>query len=374
MKPARSWNGKGASVTVDEAMGRAIELAQRGQAHVAPNPLVGCVVLHDGTIIAEGWHERFGGPHAEVNALSALESVPDDAILVCTLEPCSHTGKTPPCTEAIIAAGIRHVVVGTIDPFHAVAGRGIARLREAGIRVDVGVRERECAWVNRMFLHAVVRKEPYVILKVAQSLDGCTATANGESAWITNEHSRRRVHELRSVVDAVCVGKGTVLSDNPSLTVRLTEGRNPSRIVLDKDLSIGGEANVYLPSARRIVCCSPEARRSDAATRLADGGVHVLAVPVADGHLDLRAALRSLYAEHAVQSIMVEAGPGLASAMINLDIPQEVHVHVAPIILGDGRHAFRGVHTDRLSDARAYAVHSVEHLHGDVLMILTKKA
>ncbi|MFM7773406.1 MAG: bifunctional diaminohydroxyphosphoribosylaminopyrimidine deaminase/5-amino-6-(5-phosphoribosylamino)uracil reductase RibD [Candidatus Kapaibacterium sp.] len=355
-------------------MDRAVELAHRGQGHVAPNPLVGCVILHDGDIIAEGWHERFGGPHAEVNAIGALRSVPERAVLVCTLEPCSHTGKTPPCADAIIAAGIKHVVVGTVDPFHEVAGRGIERLRDAGVRVDVGVKEKECAWMNRMFLHAVVHEEPYVILKIAQSLDGCVATSRGESAWITNEHSRRSVHRLRSVVDAVCVGSGTVAHDDPSLTVRLCEGRNPVRIVIDTDLRAPVERSVYDSLSRSIVCCSPEASRAPASATLQKRGVTVVPVPLTDGHVDLREMMRIMYKEYAIQSVLVEAGPGLASAMINADIPQELHLYVAPVLLGDGLRAFDRVHTGLLNDARRFALHSADRLEDDLHITLTKKA
>jgi diaminohydroxyphosphoribosylaminopyrimidine deaminase/5-amino-6-(5-phosphoribosylamino)uracil reductase len=361
-------------VTLEAAMDRAMELARNGYGRVSPNPLVGCVILQGEEIIAEGWHDSFGGPHAEAHALSRLTHVPSDAVLVCTLEPCAHTGKTPPCADAIIASGIRHVVVGTVDPNPVVAGRGIDRMRAAGVRVDVGVREAECAWMNRFFLHSIQHRRPYCILKVAQSIDGCVATATGESEWITNEETRTRVHELRAGVDAVCVGSGTVRSDNPTLTVRLAQGRNPLRLVLDSRLSLSAEMNVFSGDAQTIVFCTHEGFDEQRASALRAQGVKVEQVDMnAGGMVDVWAAIQCAYDAYGVQSILFEAGSTLASALVAASIPHELHICIAPIIIGDGQRAFGGLHTSALSDAPGFRLHSSQRIQDDTYMVFTKK-
>lgn len=361
-------------MTPEAAMDRALDLARNGYGRVSPNPLVGCVILQGENILAEGWHESFGGPHAEAHALSQLPHVPSDAILVCTLEPCSHTGKTPPCADAIIASGVRHVVVGTTDPNPVVAGRGIERMRAAGIRVDVGIREAECAWMNRFFLYAIQHRSPYCILKVAQSIDGCVATSTGESAWITNEETRARVHELRAGVDAVCVGSGTVRSDNPSLTVRLVQGRNPLRMVLDSRLSLPAEMNVYSADARTIVFCTCEGYNEQRAAILRAQGVEVEQVSGnAAGTVDIADALQRAYDAYGVQSILFEPGSTLASALVAASVPHELHVCIAPKIIGDGRRAFGSLHTSALSHAPEFRLHSSQRIQDDTYMVFTKK-
>jgi diaminohydroxyphosphoribosylaminopyrimidine deaminase/5-amino-6-(5-phosphoribosylamino)uracil reductase len=361
-------------VTPEAAMDRALELARNGYGRVSPNPLVGCVILQGENILAEGWHESFGGPHAEAHALSRLQHVPSDAVLYCTLEPCAHTGKTPPCADAIIASGIRHVVVGTVDPNPIVAGRGIERMRAAGIRVDVGIREAECAWMNRFFLHTIQHRSPYCILKVAQSIDGCVATATGESEWITNEETRTRVHELRAGVDAVCVGSGTVRSDNPSLTVRLAQGPNPLRMVLDSRLSVPAGMNVFSSDARTIVFCTYQGYDEQRAVVLRAQGVEVEQVSAnAGGTVDIAAALQRAYDAYGVQSILFEAGSALASALVAASVPHELHICIAPIIIGDGQRAFGGLHTSALSDAPGFRLHSSQRIQDDTYMVFTKK-
>lgn len=361
-------------MTPEAAMNRALELARNGYGRVSPNPLVGCVILQGENILAEGWHESFGGPHAEAHALSRLQHVPSDAVLYCTLEPCAHTGKTPPCADAIIASGIRHVVVGTVDPNPIVAGRGIERMRAAGIRVDVGIREAECAWMNRFFLHTIQHRSPYCILKVAQSIDGCVATATGESEWITNEETRTRVHELRAGVDAVCVGSGTVRSDNPSLTVRLAQGPNPLRMVLDSRLSVPAGMNVFSSDARTIVFCTYQGYDEQRAVVLRAQGVEVEQVSAnAGGTVDIAAALQRAYDAYGVQSILFEAGSALASALVAASVPHELHICIAPIIIGDGQRAFGGLHTSALSDAPGFRLHSSQRIQDDTYMVFTKK-
>src|SRR5207253_7885382 len=212
---------------------RALELAERGRGYVEPNPLVGAVVVHDGRIIGEGWHQRYGEAHAEVNALTAAGDAARGATLYVTLEPCCHHGKTPPCTDAVLRAGVQRVVAAMLDPFPQVSGKGADLLRAAGVTVDVGLCEAEARRLNAPYLKLLATGLPYVTAKWAMTLDGKIATRTGDSKWISNEASRRRVHELRGRMDAIIVGIGTALADDPLLTARPTGPRTPARIVLD---------------------------------------------------------------------------------------------------------------------------------------------
>jgi len=316
----------------------ALDLALRGTGQVSPNPRVGCVIVHNNVVIAEGWHARFGGMHAEVHALSSLSSVPSDAILYVTLEPCSHHGKTPPCVNAIIASEIKHVVVGTIDPNPQAAGIGIDTLRDHGVEVVVGVLHDECRWINRAFIKHITTQRPYIILKVAQSLDGKIAASDGTSKWITSEVSRQRVHELRAEVDAVLTGIATVVADNPSFTVRLATGRHPARLVLDARCSLGA-TSALATSALNIptfVYCDEAYSSSHNAAALRDVGVVVLGLPCIDGKIDLRTLFATLGSEHKISSILVECGSILATSLLDGKFVDELRLHIAPIIMGAG--------------------------------------
>jgi len=319
-------------------MRHALSLAERGTGTVSPNPRVGCVIVHNNAVIAEGWHARFGGMHAEVHAMSSLTDVPTDATMYVTLEPCSHHGKTPPCVNAIIASGIKNVVVGTIDPNPQVAGVGIDTLRTHGVHVTVGVLHEECCWMNRYFMKHVTTGRPYVILKVAQSLDGKIASTAGTSTWITNEHSRERVHALRAECDAVLTGIGTVRADDPQLTVRHVEGRNPTRIVVDAQCSIPHTSALvaFACDVPTIVCCDHAMVTSERASRLRDRGVIVLGMPCNEGSLDLEALMTALGSEHQISSILVEAGPRLSTSLLAANLVDELRLHIAPIVMGSG--------------------------------------
>src|SRR6516164_5470676 len=214
-------------------MMRALALAERGRGHVEPNPLVGAVVVRDGRLIGEGWHQRYGQAHAEVNALAAAGDAARGATLYVTLEPCCHFGKTPPCTDAVLRAGIRRVVAAMPDPFPAVAGKGAELLRQAGVTVEFGVGEAEARRLNAPYLKLLATGRPWVHAKWAMTLDGKIATRSGDSRWISNEASRRRVHELRGRMPAIIAGLGTVLADNPQLTARPPGPRTPLRVILD---------------------------------------------------------------------------------------------------------------------------------------------
>ncbi len=228
-------------------MKRALELALLGSGYVSPNPMVGCVIVHNNRIIGEGWHQQYGGPHAEVNAFASVNEpglLPESTVYV-TLEPCAHFGKTPPCCDLIILKRVKRVVVACIDPFTAVSGKGLAKIKEAGIAVTLGILEKEAIHLNRRFFTAISKKRPYIILKWAQTSDGFMARANGDSKWISNPLSRTLVHQYRHEEDAILVGAGTLLADNPELTTRFYPGKDPLRVILELHGHVGDHFTVF---------------------------------------------------------------------------------------------------------------------------------
>ncbi len=337
----------------EQAMWMALELALKGSGFVSPNPRVGCVILKDGRVIGKGWHQYAGGPHAEVVAIrSATEDVAG-ATLVVNLEPCTHYGKTPPCTDLIIEKGIARVVIGMLDPNPVVHGKGVEHLRQAGIEVVTGVLEEQCRWINRFFTKYIRTKLPYIILKVAQTLDGYIATTRGSSKWITGAESRKRVHQLRAEVDAVLVGGRTARLDNPSLTVREVTGRSPKRVVLDPELSLPLKMNLFLDPYRRqtIVACAQEYADSHKAGDLRLSGVEVVAVPEAEpGRLDLCALLQIL-GDKEITSILVEGGAQVFTSFVRAQLVDEFHFFIAPKFFGKGMPVFDGLEVAGLNEA-----------------------
>jgi len=361
-------------VTPSIAMDRALFIAKRGTGRVHPNPRVGCVLIHQGSIISEGWHAEFGGPHAEVVTLQSCPHPPADAILVVTLEPCSHHGKTPPCTDAIIASGVRHVVVGAIDPNPIVSNRGIERLRAAGIHVEVGVREAECRSLIRAYAHAITTRSPYVILKLAQSLDGAVASSTGRSAWISSEESRKHVHLLRAEADAVLVGVGTVRADDPQLTVRHVDYPSPRRMIIDHDLSLS-TSSTLVETARELpvtVYTSMAVESSQAAIELNKAGVDVVGVPLRGLFLDVQAILQHAFATYNTTSLLVEGGAATASAFLDAGAVNELHLHVAPILLGRGPRWF-SFDVSSPSEAPRWDVIEVQRVGSDVHIVCRPK-
>lgn len=312
-------------------LARARALAERGRYTCSPNPMVGAVIVRDGRIVGEGFHARAGEAHAEVNALRAAGEAARGACLYVTLEPCSTYGRTPPCTDAIIQAGIVRVVVGTIDPNPAHAGRGLALLRAAGIET-VCLDDPACAALNERFNHFITTRRPFVHAKWAMSLDGKIATATGASRWISCEASRVFVHKLRAEHDAVMVGIGTVLADRPHLNVRL-EGtwRQPTKIVIDSRLRTPLDAPL-LRGAPVIIAC---ARIEDAAraAALQAAGARIVELPAADGRVDLSALLTWLGAE-GITSVLVEGGAQLLGALHDAGLIQRVTAIIAPLLIG----------------------------------------
>ena len=313
-------------------MRRALRLAQRGLYTTTPNPRVGCVLVRGGVVIGEGWHERAGEPHAEVHALRAAGGAARGATAYVTLEPCSHHGRTPPCANALIDAGVARVVAAMEDPNPRVAGSGMAALRAAGIATEVGIEAEGAAALNVGFVSRMRRGRPWVRMKIAASLDGRTALANGASQWITGEAARRDGHRWRARACAILTGIGTVLADDPQLTVRgVRTNRQPRRILVDRALETPPGARVIGPDTVIVTAVADET----GAAALRARGAEILPLPDARGRIDLVALLAEL-GRRDVNELHVEGGAGLNGALLNAGLVDELLVYVAPCVLGDG--------------------------------------
>ncbi len=320
-------------------MDRAIALAQRGEGRVEPNPMVGCVIVKRGRIIGQGYHRRFGGPHAEIDALGRCTQSPRGATVYVSLEPCCHTGKTPPCADALIEAGVAEVVVAAEDPNPLVAGGGMRALRRAGITVRIGIHRESARRLIAPFLTRIRQKRPYVIAKWAQSLDGKLATRTGDSKWISSEPSRKQVHRLRARVDAVLVGSGTVLADDPLLTARgVRIKRVATRVVLDGRLRIPIRSQLAATAHHfpTLVFTTAARARSPKAKRLRELGVEVCSAATRQGRLSLSAGLRLLH-KRDMTNLLVEGGGALLTSYLNQRLVDEAWVYVAPMMVGDAR-------------------------------------
>ena len=320
-------------MTDQELMRRALSLAERGRGWTAPNPMVGALIVRDGRIIAEGWHARYGALHAERAALAQATEDVRGATMVVTLEPCCHQGKQPPCTDAIIAAGIARVVVGSADPNPLVAGKGVQILRDHGIEVTENVLRDECDALNEVFLHYIRGQQPYGVLKTAMTLDGKICTRTGASRWVTGEAARQHGHQLRHRYSAIMVGIGTVLSDDPLLTCRIAGGRDPLRIVCDTDLRLPLDAQL-VQTAREtptlIATCEADAARR---APFEAAGCKVWTLPAQAGHVDLTALFQRLGAD-GIDSVLIEGGGTLAWAALQAGRVQKVMSYIAPRIFG----------------------------------------
>lgn len=333
-------NNKMPDVLDDRMMRRAVALARKGEGRVEPNPMVGCVIVLRRKVIGEGYHRRFGGPHAEIEALRRCSTDPRGGTVYVSLEPCCHQGKTPPCSDALIAARLARVVVAMRDPNPLVRGRGIRALRAAGIRVDVGVARREANEVIAPYRTRIKLGRPYVIAKWAQSLDGKLATRTGDSRWISCEASRRHVHRLRGRVDAILVGSGTVLADDPMLTARgVALRRQAMRIVLDGRLRLPDKCQLVGTCRTATTLVMTTAARADSgkADRLRRRGVDLIACRQRGGRLSIRDCLVKL-AKRGVTNLLVEGGPTVLTALLEADLVDEAFVFTAPMLIG-GRDA-----------------------------------
>lgn len=311
----------------------ALELAARGEGQVNPNPLVGAVIVRDGIVIGQGYHGFFGGPHAERAALASLTVPATGATLYVTLEPCCHYGKTPPCTDAIITSGIRRVVIGAMDPNPLVAGKGMEILKSRKIQVIQGVLETECIRQNQVFFHYIRTRRPYVVLKYAMTLDGKTATYTRRSKWITGDEARAHVHRTRNRLSAIMTGVGTILADNPHLTCRIPEGRDPVRIICDTHLRTPLTSHVVRDPARSrtilATCCHDPVKRRP----YEEAGCQLLTLPEKDGHTDLNILMDRL-GEMKIDSILLEGGSTLNWSAFSQGIVNRVQAYIAPKIFG----------------------------------------
>ena len=367
-----------------EYMQRAIELARRGAGFVNPNPMVGCVVVKNDTVITEGYHEYYGGFHAERNALTNCTSDCKDATLYVTLEPCCHYGKTPPCTEIIIEKGIKKVVVGLLDPNPLVSGKGISILQNAGIEVVTGVEVDKIKELNKVFLKYIKTKRPYVILKTAMTLDGKIASYTGDSKWITNDKSRQLVHKLRSEMMGIVAGIGTVKADNPMLNCRL-EGqhttdnrqqsvRQPIRIIVDTKASISLDSNIVKTANeyRTILAVGQQSTVNSQQSKineLESFNVEILQCEEKDGRVDINDLMIKL-GEKGIDSLLLEGGSCLNAAFLEAGCVDEVYAFIAPKIIG-GEHSkspIGGKGIELMKDAITFDKVEIEQIENDILI------
>lgn len=359
-------------------MRRAIELAARGEGLVEPNPMVGCVLVRDGQIIGEGYHQRFGGPHAEVEALRSCDDA-SGATAYVTLEPCCHQGKTPPCSNALIAAGVSRVVVAVQDPFPKVAGGGIRQLNDAGIDVDIGCLREQSENVMAPYLMRVNQARPWVIAKWAMTIDGRIATRSGSSQWVTNAESRQAVHQLRGRVDAVIAGMGTVESDDPLLTARLDDDESAARLALRvvcclHRLPAVDSRLVMTASQWPVLCCVGTEVDPKELAELRRRGVGVFAAGCDDAAELVRRSLTHL-ADRQCTNVMVEGGGGLLASFFEAGLVDECHVYLGPKVVG-GLQAIGpvgGVGVEAIEDAYTFGIQSIDRFGDDVRVRYRKR-
>lgn len=353
----------------EKMMKRALSLARKGLGRTSPNPAVGCVIVRDGVVVGEGWHRKAGTPHAEVHALRRAGDAARGADVYVSLEPCSHFGKTPPCADALVRAGVARVFVGTVDPNPLVSGQGIDRLRAAGIEVVAGILEKDCRLINEAFIKHVTTGMPFVILKSAMTMDGKTATASGDSKWITSERSRDYVHRLRAMVNGIMVGVGTVVADDPLLTCR-TPGRkkDPARFIVDSRLRIPSSARVLRPESEAKTYIATIISQSEKMDELGRLGAEFVPCLENGGRVDLKDLLRKL-GGMGIQSLLLEGGRELAGEFLRLGLIDKFLLFYAPkLVGGEGRGLFGGAGAGRMADARMLCGIRI-HRFGDDFMV-----
>lgn len=351
-------------------MQMALELAKKGKGYVAPNPLVGAVIVKNGKVIGQGYHEAFGGPHAEVNAISSATEDVAGATIYVTLEPCSHVGKTPPCSELLIEKQIKKVVVSMVDPNPLVAGKGLERLKKAGIEVVTGVLEKKSRTLNEVFLSYILSNRPFVVMKTAMSLDGKIATVTGESKWISGEKSREQVHKLRHELTGIMVGVETVIEDDPQLTSRLPGSKNPIRIVVDSRLKIPLSSKVlqHQDEAKTIVATTEEAD-VEKMEALKKADVEVLVTEDLSGRVHL-GELMAVLGATGIDSILLEGGATINFSALEAGIVDKIQAYIAPIVIGGkmAKTPVEGNGIEKLSQAFHIEHLSVERVGEDMFI------
>jgi diaminohydroxyphosphoribosylaminopyrimidine deaminase/5-amino-6-(5-phosphoribosylamino)uracil reductase len=315
-------------------MNRALRLAEKGRGRTSPNPMVGAVLVKEGRAVGDGYHAKAGEAHAEIVALRQAREEAKGATLYLNLEPCAHYGKTPPCAPEVIEAGVKRVVIGMEDPNPLVKGKGIEILRRAGLEVEVGILERECRRLNEAFCKYILKKEPFVILKAAATLDGKIATRTGDSKWISGEASRRFVHKLRDQVDGVLVGVGTVLKDDPLLTARVRGGRDPYRIVLDSRLKIPEQAKVIGTSPSKTIIAATALAPKDKIEKFEKRGVQIFIFDSKEGKVNLKTCLSKL-GEIGMMSLLVEGGGQVNGSFLDEGLIDKLLLFLSPKMIGD---------------------------------------
>jgi diaminohydroxyphosphoribosylaminopyrimidine deaminase/5-amino-6-(5-phosphoribosylamino)uracil reductase len=364
------------SATDIAMMSRALQLAERGLYNTDPNPRVGCVLVRDDNIIAEGWHEVAGGPHAEIVALQLAGEAARGSTAYVTLEPCCHHGKTPPCSEALIKAGVSRVVAAMEDPNPQVAGQGLQQLQHAGIEVASGLLQAQAEALNPGFVRRMRAQRPFVRCKLAMSLDGRTAMASGESQWITGEAARHDVHKLRARSSAIMSGIGTVLADDPSLTVRRPDGeaeeRQPLRVILDPHLSTPLGARFLSQRGTSLIVTASEEPELQEQLELA--GAEVILLPHGPDAIDLQ-ALMTVLAEREINEVLLETGAILSGAALRAGIIDELLIYMAPKLMGDGaRGLFHTPGLETLADAVELSVKDIRAIGNDWRITATVQA
>jgi diaminohydroxyphosphoribosylaminopyrimidine deaminase/5-amino-6-(5-phosphoribosylamino)uracil reductase len=346
----------------------AIRLARKGVGRTSPNPAVGAVLVRKGTVVGAGYHRAAGMPHAEVEAIRAAGAASRGADLYVTLEPCARTGRTGPCTGAIIAAGVRRVAAAMQDPNPNVAGRGFRALRRAGIPVDRGMMEEEARSLNRPYCRWVVSGRPFVTLKLAISLDGQIATAEGESRWISGEPARKMVHRMRAEADAVLVGGETFRRDAPMLTARVRGGRNPRRVIITSRISGVARSGRFLGAGGEVIVATPRSVPREEADRLRSLGVRVLLLPAPKGRIEAGAFLDALGRE-GITSLLAEGGGKTAGWLVEAGAVDRYVLFFAPLLLGEGIRSVAGFAVRRVKEGRPLAITSVTRAGGDIKVV-----
>ena len=355
----------------EKLMRRCLKIAKKAEGRVSPNPLVGAIIFDDDfNILAEGIHAKYGENHAERNAILSTDVDLKGKSIIVNLEPCSHYGKTPPCADLIIEKGFKRVISGMVDPNPKVAGEGIRKLEQAGIEVITGVLEKECYELNEVFIKDQVEKKPFVVIKTATTLDGKIATKTGNSKWITDSFSRKEVQKLRNKYDSILTSSKTVIMDNPSLTCRMKNGRNPIRIVIDTNLSTDKNAKVYNNDGTKVYIIVGE-HVSDDKIKNHTKNAEIIKCPRKNGYVDIVKAVEILYSKN-IKSILVEAGGTLNKAFIEEKLVDKLIQFVAPKVLGDleGTNFVEGFNRNMISECNNLNLKSVKKLKHDVILEL----